>query len=80
MRCSPLTPSSHSPPSSCTRRASARAALCRASSRVPCARRVYQAQNGQRNLAEQLKDGLTPYQIGLLEKVRAGQSPTRSSP
>ena len=32
--------------------------------------RVYQAQNGQRNLAEQLKDGLTPYQISLLEKVR----------
>jgi len=31
---------------------------------------VYQAQNGQRNLAEQLKDGLTPYQISLLEKVR----------
>ena len=30
---------------------------------------VYQAQNGQRNLAEQLKDGLTPYQISLLEKV-----------
>ena len=45
-------------------------ALCRASARVPCARRVYQAQQGQRNLAEQLKDGLTPYQISLLEKVR----------
>ena len=36
--------------------------------------RVYQAENSQRIQANQLKDGLPPYQISLLEKVRKANS------